>query len=326
MKNNLFPGIALLLLFTVPAVAQAGHTSVYRFLEIPVSARALALGGNHVSLNGGGVDLFTTNPAYLTEDHHRNLAVSYLNHFSDIYLGTSDFSWHLEGIGTLATGFRVLNYGDFVKVDADGRESGTFSAYDFSWSTAFSRELAPGFRAGAGVQFINSRYDSYRSSAIALFGGLYYTFNDDFTHTGISFQHLGHQLTPFDDTRESLPFTLSASITHRLQHLPLRGNLTLHSLEQWEIPVFDDDDKPGIPENLFRRMRFGLEILFSENVNLRFGYDHLKNEELKTDRRIDLAGATIGLGIVIRDINIDLTHASFSETGGWNQISIALPL
>ncbi|MDG5766849.1 type IX secretion system protein PorQ [Balneolales bacterium ANBcel1] len=318
------PFLLLLILgFQSPALAQIGNNEVFGFLQIPADARSAALGGNHVSLDQGGVSLFTTNPAYLTEVSHKELSVSYLNHFSDIYLASAGFAYHLGNIGTFASGIRFVNYGDFTRTDSDGREHGSFSSYDFSWSGAISRPLLDRLQAGFGTQLIVSSYDSYQSTAIAFFGGLYYSFNSNYTHAALSFRHLGAQLTPFDDTREDLPFTITAGITHRLQHLPLRFNLALHSLNRWEMPVFDDEDDPGFTSNLFRHMRMGVELLFSENVNLRIGYDHLRNQELKSDQRIDLSGAGIGLGIGYRDFRFDISRSSYSETGGLIQLSLS---
>ncbi len=322
MKKLLLFCFLLLIGFGPEAHAQIGNESVFGFLKIPASARAAALGGNHVSLNNAETALFTANPAYLTKTSHKQLSVSYLNHFSDIYLGAADFSYHIDNIGTMASGIRFVNYGDFTRLDSEGRNQGSFNAYDLSWSTAFSRELFHDVRGGIGTQLITARYDDFQSTAIAFFGGMYYTFNNDYTHLGLSFRHLGFQLTRFDQSRENLPFTITGGISHRLQHLPIRFNLGLHSLNRWELPVFDDDQETGFTDHLFRHVRFGIELLFTENVNLRIGYDHLKNQELQTDRRIDLSGTGIGVGITIRDIRFDISRSSYSETGGLIQISV----
>ncbi len=306
--------------------AQLRNETAFRFLNLPGSARTAALGGNHISLHQGGTANFDVNPAYLSVQNHKELSLSYLNHITDIYLGSAGFAWHLEDFGTFATGIRFLNYGDFTRTDSDGLEQGTFNAYDFSWNTAYSRTLLPDLQAGMGVQFIVSSYEAYRSSALALFGGIHYSFNNELTQAGVSFRNFGVQITTFDETKEDLPFNLMAGITHRLQHLPLRFNLTLHSLDRWNLPVFDDESDPGFFDNLLRHVRFGTEFLFSDNFQLRLGYDHLQSEELKTDRRIDLSGASIGLGIVIRDINIDFSRTSYSETGGLIQLNVSTRL
>ncbi len=330
MKSHFITCLLIGTVFTaaLPAglSAQIRNETAFGFLNLPGSARTAALGGNHISLHQGGTANFDINPAYLTAGNHKELSLSYLNHITDIYLGSAGFAWHLEDIGTFATGIRFLNYGDFTRTDSDGMEQGSFNAYDLSWNTAYSRTILPGLQAGVGAQFIISSYEAYRSSALALFGGMYYNFNNDLTHAGVSFRNFGVQVAQFDETTEQLPFNLMAGITHRLQHLPLRFNLTLHSLDRWNLPVFDDESDPGFIDNLFRHMRFGTEFLFSDNFQLRLGYDHLQSEELKTDRRIDLSGASFGLGIVIRDIHFDFSRTSYSETGGLIQLNVSTRL
>ncbi|MEX0680754.1 MAG: type IX secretion system protein PorQ [Balneolales bacterium] len=315
--------VFLVFSFVNVSIAQIGSETVFGFLNVTESARTAALGGNHVSLDEGGVSLFTTNPAYLNKSTHKQFSVSYLNHLSDIYLGIAAFSYDMNGIGTFATGIRFVNYGEFTRLNSDGNEQGSFSAYDFSWGTAISRPLLNGLQAGIGTQIIISRYDTYRSSAAAIFGGFYYSFNNDFTRAGASFRNLGIQLTKFDESSEAVPFNITVGITHQLQHLPLRFNLAMHSLNRWEIPVFDDEEAPGFTKNFFRHLRLGGEILLSENVTLRLGYDRLMNEELKTDRRIDFSGISFGIGFVIREIRIDFSRTSYSETGGLMQLNMS---
>lgn len=326
-KNILYIIVFLLLLAPLSGVvssatAQIGNDAVFGFLNLPTSARSAALGGTHVSLYNEGTSSFQVNPSYLSSENHKELILSYVNHLYDIYLGSAALSWHFDGIGTVGTGIRFVNYGDFIRTDSEGFEQGSFSSYDFSWDLAWSRNIFENLRAGIGTQFIVGSYGDYRSTAIAFSGGVYYSIHNGLTNAAVSFRHLGFQITEFDETRENLPVSLMAGVSHRLRHLPLRFNLTLHSLEQWELPVFDDESKPGFTKNLLRHARFGTEFLFSDNFHLRLGYDPLQGEELKTDRRIDLSGTAIGLGIIIRDINIDISRSSYSETGGLIQLNI----
>lgn len=327
--NKLSFYIIVFLLFLAPlsgalnrVTAQTGNDAVFGFLNLSTSARSAALGGTHVSLYDEGTGSFQVNPSYLSSENHKELTLSYVNHLYDIYLGSAAFSWHFDGLGTLGTGIRFVNYGDFIRTDSEGFEQGSFSSYDFSWDLAWSANIFDNLRAGIGTQFIVSNYDDYRSTALAFSGGVYYSINSGLTNAAVAFRHLGFQITEFDETREKLPFSVMAGISHRLRHLPLRFNLTLHSLERWDMPVFDDESDPGFTKNLLRHMRFGTEFLFSDHFHFRLGYDPLRGEELKTDRRIDLSGTAVGLGIIIRDINIDISRSSYSETGGLIQLNI----
>lgn len=308
------------------AQQSAGNESVYAFLLLPPSARTAALGGNHVSLHQPDVSLFTLNPAYIHEHTHRQISVSYLHHLADVYYGQSAFSYAIDRVGTLAAGVRFVNYGSFTRTDAEGNVSGTFHAYDMAWSLALSRELADGLHAGAGLHVIHSRYDAYASSAVALFGGLYYRLPNELTRLGITVHNLGRQISAFDQTHEPLPFTITAGVSHKLQHLPLRFNLAVHSLEQWKMPVFDDAEDPGFTAHLMRHMRPGLEILFTDQFHLRLGYDHLRNRELASERRIDFSGTGLGLGIVVRDLYLDISRTSLSESGALMQLTLGMNL
>lgn len=304
----------------------AGNESVYAFLLLPPSARTAALGGNHVSLHQADVSLFTLNPAYIHEHTHRQISVSYLHHLADVYYGHSAFSYSVNPLGTLAAGVRFVNYGSFTRTDADGAISGTFHAYDMAWSLALSRELAERLHAGAGVHVIHSRYDSYASSGIALFGGLYYRLPNELTRLGLAVHNLGRQISAYDQIHEPMPFTITAGVSHKLQHLPLRLNLAVHSLERWKLPVFDDVEDPGFTAHLMRHLRPGLEILFTDQFHLRLGYDHLRNRELASERRIDFSGTGMGLGIVVRDLYLDISRTSLSESGALMQLTLGMNL
>ena len=304
----------------------ASSESVYAFLLLPPSARTAALGGNHVSLHQADVSLFTLNPAYIHDHTHRKISVSYLHHLADVYYGHSAFSYSLNRIGSLAAGVRFVNYGSFTRADADGNVSGTFHAYDMAWSLALSRELTDGLHAGAGLHFIHSRYDAYVSSGVALFGGLYYRLPNELTRLGVAVHNLGRQIVAFDQIYEPMPFTITAGVSHKLQHLPLRFNLAVHSLERWKLPVFNDVEDPGFTSHLMRHLRPGLEILFTDEFHLRLGYDHLRNRELASDRRIDFSGTGIGLGIVVRDLYLDISRTSLSESGALMQLTLGTTL
>ena len=52
------------------AFPQAGR-GVYRFMELPVSSRAAAVGGYNISLRDNDVNFALMNPALLTEENAR---------------------------------------------------------------------------------------------------------------------------------------------------------------------------------------------------------------------------------------------------------------
>ncbi|MCC5934542.1 MAG: type IX secretion system protein PorQ [Candidatus Cyclonatronum sp.] len=320
----LFAAALLLLPAASPGFAQnAGGDAVYRFLLLPGSARTAALGGNHAALPDADAALFLANPAYLNAQNSGNLSLSWLNHISDVNMGVASTAWHYEPVGTIAMGVRFINYGDIRRTSDTGQDLGSFSANDLAFTAGLGRTLAPNLRAGAAASFIHSGYDTFSSSAVAVNAGIYYYWESARLHIGAVVANLGTQLSSFDGRTENLPLDIRLGFNRRLEYVPIRLNLTLHSLDRWEMPLaLDEGETPGFSTNLLRHMIFGAEILFSENFQVRLGYDHFTNEDLKVNTRLDTAGFSFGAGIQFRGFVFDFSRSSFSELGGVTRIGI----
>lgn len=302
--------------------AQSSELSAaYRFLNLTASPRAAALGGNQVAIPDADVSFFDVNPGYVTEELHRNFSVNYLNHIGGLDMGFVNGAWHLRDIGTLGVGIRYLNYGEMQRTDESGIVTGDFNAGDLAFTTGITREWFEGLHAGASVSLIYSSYAEYSSTAIGLNLGARYYFEDLGLHVGAAVLNIGSQLSAFDTRREKLPLDVRVGISRRLEYIPIRLMVTAHSLNRWKLETQNDVD-PGFTEYFFRHLKFGGELLLSENVMLRAGYDHLKHQELKTSNRLDSAGFSYGLGIRYRGITFDFSRSSFSELGGVTRIGI----
>lgn len=320
----LLAAAVLLLPAAVPAYAQSsGGDAVYRFLLLPGSARTAALGGNHTALPDADAALFLANPAYLHAENSGNLSLSWLNHISDVNMGVASAAWHYEPVGTFAVGVRFINYGEIRRTSETGQDLGTLSANDLAFTAGLGRTLAPNLRVGAAASFIHSGYDTFSSSAVAVNAGIWYYWEGARLNIGAAVANLGTQLSSFDGRSESLPPDIRVGVSRRLEYVPIRLNLTLHSLDRWEMPLaLDEGETPGFSTNLLRHMIFGAEILFSENFHVRLGYDHFTNEDLKVNTRLDTAGFSFGAGIQFRGFVFDFSRSSFSELGGVTRIGI----
>ncbi len=322
-----YSGIILMLFFCLadvrPVSAGSGGDSVFRFLQLTGSARTAGLGGSHVALSNPDAALFLVNPAYLSSDSHTNLSLTWLNHISDINMGVASGAYHVESLGTFGAGVRFINYGSISRADESGTESGTFAANDMALTLGFAREVAPNLRAGLSGSAIHAGYDNYSSTAFSFDAGLYYFWEELNLHVGGAITNIGFQVSTFDGREESLPLDIRVGLSRRLEHVPLRLNLTFHSLNQWEIKTFrDEGESPSFSSNLFRHITAGGELLLSDNFHVHVGYDHLTNEELKVGTRLDTAGFGIGLGINIRGFQFDFSRSSFSDLGGVTRIGI----
>jgi hypothetical protein len=318
--------LGLLMVCSGTVYGQSGTKTVFRFLDVPSSPRTAALGSYSVSHPASGISQFFDNPAYPGARDHRTFSASYINLIHDVNMYFTSGAWHLDGIGTLGAGIRYMSYGNFDETDEQGNILSEFSAYDFALSAGLSREMMTGLQAGAAVHLIRSSYAAYTSTAVALSAGAFWNSPDGFNTAGVTIQHLGSQITEFDEVREPLPFDLRAGFTRRLENLPLRLSLTFHNLTRWHIPNANDDEEPGFFGTLMRHTTIGGEFLFSENVNLRLGYNHLQNAELKSRSRLDTSGFSYGLGIKYKSITFDVSRNSFSDLGGVTRIGITAAL
>lgn len=307
------------------AQAQSSNSSesVFKFLKLPASARAAALGGNHVSLPEADGLLFLSNPAYLNERAHGQLDFSYLNHLSDISMGAAGGAYHHKRLGTFALGLRVLDYGDMRQSGETGLDEGSFSANDMAFTAGYARPLLENLQAGASAEFIYAGYGNYSSSALALNLGLYYYYEALDLHMGGVIEHVGTQLSTFGGSNESMPVDVRVGLSRRLEYVPLRVHLTLHNLHAWDAEnAQDDGESPSFSANLMRHAALGGELLLSENVVFRLGYDHARNQDLKVNTRLDTAGFSYGLGIDYRAFTFDFSRSSFSDLGMLTRIGV----
>lgn len=318
--------IWLILALPVTAVSQSAIHSTYRFLLVPPSAYASALGGNGVSLKNGDFSMMTLNPAYISAGDHRHFALSYVNHISDVNMGMLSGAWNFPGIGTLGGELRYLNYGKLTRADAEGNRMGSFQAYDMALSVAMSRNLLPDLRYAGGITLIRSSYAQYQSSAVAVMGGIWYAIPAQDLILGASITNLGSQIQTFDGIKEPLPLDIRVGVSKRLEHMPLRLSLTLHSLDRWQLPTVTDTRRPTFSQNLARHVELGAELLLSEYVQIGLGYNRLRHEDLKSSDRLDLAGTSIGIIIHTKHFRFDISRNSWSSSGGLLQLSFQTTL
>ncbi|MFV1883854.1 MAG: type IX secretion system protein PorQ [Balneola sp.] len=308
------------------ALGQTNNSSIFRFLDITPSAKSAALGGNHVGLFDANYSLFYLNPAYLTPTSSKNISATFVNYLADSRIGFANGAYDIKNIGTLGIGIRYAGYGDMDELDENGTNIGSFNARDLSLTTGLSTMLSEKLSAGAAVDFIHSSYQNYNSSAITASGGIYYLDLESNFSAGLSFRNLGDQIDYYNGFREELPFDVSLGVSKKPENFPFHLHLTLRQLNDWDLRVPGEFEKPAFGDNLFRHVIFGGEAAFSENFKFRLGYNRMLHEQTKTSDSFDLAGVSLGVGLNIRGVAIDISRSSYSSIGGIVQISVSSQL
>jgi hypothetical protein len=145
-------------LVSAPALAQGGRTSAI-VLELPASARALALGGAYVAAGADDAALFY-NPSQLATVEGRAASMSVQPYIEGSTLGALSAAFQL-GPGTVGVGVQVLSYGsadEYVCDETTGCErreptGRTVSANDVAASVGYGMTWRT-VRLGATAKYV----------------------------------------------------------------------------------------------------------------------------------------------------------------------------
>jgi hypothetical protein len=333
--------IPLLLLLSLPAVAQRGGETVYTFLQLTNAARVTALGGENVSLNDDDINLVFHNPALLNSRMDQHMNLNYINFFAGINYGYTSYAFEKEGLGTFGGGIHYVNYGTFERMDEYGNSQGSFRASEYAFNLLYSRSIIDSvLSVGINVKPVLSLYEQYSSFGMLADIGILYTNYTSLTSAGLVIKNAGLQLTSFSGTRERVPFEIQAGITQDLAHAPFRFNVLLQHLERWNLiyekeaegdPLFGGEVVPQngfdrFADNLMRHTVFGVELLLGENFHLDVGYNYKRRQEMKMDSRPGMVGFSWGFGFKTSKFYLAYGRSSYHLTGGTNHFSLTTNL
>ena len=308
------------LLFLASAEAQPGPAGTFSFLRLEPTARAAALSGSFGALATEDPAALFYNPAVLNHDTHRMLSLSYLNHLSDLNAGFVAYGRTIRGVDA-AVGLRYLGWGEMPETDEFAQETGTFGANNLAFTVSASGAQTPSLRVGASLHAILSNVADARASALAADVGVIYARPASTLMLGASVHNLGVTLSSLGATRDELPLDVRVGVSKRLEYLPLLVSVTGYNLHD-----------PGAgaagrstTEQVLGHLAFGGELQFSPAFQIRAGFNPRRNNELKTNDRLDTAGLSLGFGLQVWRYRVDYAFASWSGNG-LHQFSLRTPL
>ncbi len=315
-------GLSLLPALGQGGQAQPGPLTGFPFLRIEPSARAAALGGSFSAVYGEDVNALFYNPALLNETMHGAVALSYLNHLSDVSAGFLAYGRHIEGLGALGIGVRYLGWGSLQGADEAGQETRTFGASDVALTVGLGRAYGDRIRYGVNAHIVYSSIESYSASALAADVGVLYYLEGPQLGLSASVNTFGAVLDSYGETKDELPLDVRIGLSKRLRHLPLLLTMTAYNLN-------DPGSAAGASEGASRALQFltfGAEFQFSEAFQVRLGYNHRRHEALKVRNRLDVAGLSAGFGLKISRVRFDYAFNTWSSSGGLHQITVGTKL
>lgn len=316
--------------------AQIGGDATFRFLELSNSPRQLAL-GDPITLRDTDISSTLANPAMIWGEHGGQVMVNYEPYFDGINRGTAAYAYTINRQKALVLDVNYINYGTFEGADPLGNPTGSFTGSEVALGLASSHYfLRQNIHLGVRLRYALSNLESYSSSAILGDIGLYYSPISKPLRIALVYQHLGSQLTAYEDVFEPLPYNLSLGFSSALKHLPLRWHLTFHHLNKYPLYFDNPEDasqtlgggtnqrSAGLAKKLLRHASFGVEVFPESLFSIRLGYHAQRAAELRILELRNFSGLSFGVGMQLRRLRFQISHARYNIAGNRTFLGLTL--
>ncbi len=301
MKN-----IKIVVVLLVGIVTQVLGQNTYDFLRLDSSPRAAALAGAYVAI-ADDPNIVFYNPAGITNIESIPISFSFMKYLVDINSISVASTFNIAGIGKFASSLQYINYGDFEERDESGNKLGSFNPSDLAFTLAYGNSFNENLRYGVGLKLIYSSIADYTSLGVAGDFGIQYSLPKNGWNFGLSILNVGNQLTYYNQVSEELPTSVQLGATKKLEHMPLQFFFAFTRL---------NDD------NRFKYFNIGAEFTLSKIIQLRFGYDNIKRDELKVASSAGLGGFSFGVGIDVKGYDVDYAFNSMGDIGAVHRIGV----
>jgi len=324
--------------------AQEPLSQVYRFVNLPSSARVTALGGYAIAISDSDISLALMNPASINNQITHQVSFQSSKRFGDTHAGDFAYGHYFKSIGTtLYTNVHFIDYGSLTGRDAKGNVAQDFTVKEKAYVIGAARKLNPQYTIGVNLKYISSTFSQYQSSGLLGDAAVMYHSPDNTTTATLLFKNFGKMLTAYTDKKESLPFEILTAYSKRLKHLPFRYSITYRYLNRWNLLYYNPEKESssiftGQPkdrskvaiytDNLARHLVFSGEFLLGkkENFRLRIGYNHARRADLVATEFFNLTGLTFGFGFKVYHIRFNYGYARYSQAGNVHHFGISTAL
>ena len=304
--------ISLLAAVNIQTFSQT-EIPAFDFLRVDPSAKASSLAGAFDTYTDDPNAMFY-NPASLSTITNKKVSAGFGKYLLDINFGALSYAQKYKDIGWFGIGVKYFDYGTFDKADENGVTTGeTFGANDLMVSLGFSNYIYEKINYGVTIKYIYSGIAEYNSSALALDLGLLYLIPEQQIGISLGVNNLGAQVSSYIDTKEKLPLDLRVGFSKRLEHTPVRLNVTFSKLNQ---------DREKLIQHL-KSFSIGAEFIFSDNVSARLGYNNENRQDMKLGTSLGIAGFSTGLGIKFGEKYLfDYSLNSLGKVGSTHRVNV----
>ena len=280
--------IIVVMLLMVSGQMEGGNRSGTvsgQFLKLPLSARAVGMGGAQVAV-ARGVSSLGYNPAGIMAISNYGAAATYTSWFADIQYSYFGVVKNLGGFGSVGASVIVLTTDDMMETtpafpEGTGRY---FRASDMAVSLGYARQVTDQFMVGLNGKMIQSYlYNTELGNAtFAIDIGTLYDIPVLRSRIGVSLTNIGRDLKYINETY-SLPTALRFGV---LVDMVKAENHSVVSTLQ--VTRLNDADE---------QYNLGAEYVFNETFALRGGWKFAYDQE-------DVTG---GFGMKLNMLGVDGT-------------------
>jgi hypothetical protein len=288
--------------------AQAPGTTGGVLMELPATARAMALGGAYTAVIGDVGALFV-NPAGLAPIKRAALAVSYERYLLDSYLASAALAVRV-GKFDLGVGLHILDFGGDSEIVPDpafggdrglatGATIGAYHALAVGALTYRHGMLSAGVSVKALTEHVGVGTDpAVNTTAVGVDVGLMAAFFD-IAALGIVVQNIGGNTSGGPTPRDPLPLT--TRVGYMLNIIDPQGTPRLMATTEWVAPPGGDS----------------YWIVGVEGGVVNGGVGALGRLGLVAGRReTDRSSAVFGGGIILHNLRLDYAFQFLDVLGG----------
>jgi hypothetical protein len=335
-------------LLSLKSFPQVGGTRAYRFLDVPMTARAAALGGNSMSIWGEDLNLIYSNPALLNPAMKNQASLNYCNYVGDLNFWYLAHAHDFKKYGTAALSVQAFGYGTFKGYDQVGEKTADFKANDYSVNMTYAKPMADSmFNVGVALKTIISQYDSYTSYGNAIDFGVVYHNKKNFTMSLLA-KNVGFIWKSYNGTiKDPLPSTVQFGMSKKVPKAPFRVFFVYDQLLKWNlryVSPIDTAERTNTlnsgektdsssfnkfsarfgqhADNFMRHIVVGTEIIITPHFNLRIAYNYRRQREMTLPERRGAAGLSMGFGFRIKRFGFSYAFTKMAVPGNSNVIGV----
>jgi len=260
------------------------------FLNVPVGARASALGGAYTSL-ASGIDGLYWNPAGLSALKSTEILFFRNEYFEDItqhYIGWTSYFEKIKS--SIGLSFNMFDYGTFNRTILTSAtayaEQGTFTAKDYTAGLTWSPNMESKLKFGITMNFIKSRIAEDEAKSIAFdIGWMAAAGSDEIPLLiGATIKNFGTKLK-YSKVSEDLPLTQNFGISSEFS---FENIFIIRPSVDFSFNFIDKE----------KDFMTGIEIEYDKKFSIQAGYNTIND-----------AGSGFSLGCGFNLFNFQINYA-----------------